>query len=202
MPHYFYLHTRQSFSQLVPALAQSLLATRWQPLHAVAAQLAAIPADSLLAQALQGAPFRRDLWHAVAGEFLVLAAHEVPRLEIDAASLLHLLTGQADADLPRADFSPIHQVLLGSRELRFGPAFYRPSQAGWNDGDDVLRLRSWLEAVDPAAWRPETLEGAPHLRTEQDRSEELDFLRDGWPALVDLYRRAERSACVVIGETS
>ena len=88
-------------------------------------------------------------------------------------------------------------MLFGSRDLVFGGGFYRPDSAGWNDLDDVVRLSAYLEKIDPAAWDPAQL---ADLADDEERCEELEFTRQNWPSLVEIYVQACAGHQVVICE--
>ena len=89
----------------------------------------------------------------------------------------------------------LHMLITG--EI---PAYYRPEAAGWNDSDDVVMLTTYLRSVDPAGWQPSTLVSLPELADEEDRAEEVAFVRENWTGLVNLYRQAATDRCVVVCE--
>src|SRR5262249_35683574 len=99
---------------------------------------------------------------------------------------------------PRADFAPIQRALFGSRDLTFGLAVYRPDHAGWNDADDVQRLAAYLSCVDVQRWTANDLAGLESLADDEDRAEELEYAREWFPDLVDLYRRTAKQGNIVI----
>ena len=137
------------------------------------------------------APARRLL----ASEVLLFSAAELPELETPLATFAALLHQEVTDDRPR--FPPIQQAIQGSRDVAFGGAFYRPDHAGWNDLDDVRRLSDWLATVDGTAWRDEDLlEFA-----EEDRADELEFAREWFPALSQMYWRAADQGWVIACET-
>lgn len=200
MPHYFYLHDeRQWRDHLAPVLTTCWRLRRWQPLLPWLGQVTSLPADSLAAEVLAGAPFQRQTWTTVVGELLVLAAEDVPRIEIEPLALCGVVCGADWQERSRSDFHPIHQIFLGSQDLRFGAAFYRPLHAGWNDLTDVSRLLFFLESMDPATWR---LEAKDTSMGELEKQEELEYLQQGWADLVKLYRKAHHHGWMVVAEDS
>jgi hypothetical protein len=202
MPHYFYLYERAFFAQaLCPALAESWRRRSFAPCRQLVDDLAAwSPADAAVRLVAAGARFDRRLWHALAGECLVLGATDVPRLEVAPRALLALLAPQRLQDVfaARSAFSSIERAHYGSRDLHLGTC-YRPDRVGWNDAGDVMELASWMRSIDPARWQEADLAVLPEL-PDAERAEELGFVRDWWPALVDLYARAAAAGQVVICE--
>jgi hypothetical protein len=103
-------------------------------------------------------------------------------------------------EVPRSAFAPIQQAHFGSRDLRFGGAFYRPDHAGLNDEADVGRLLSYLDGIDPGAWHESMLCPMLEFGSRAEREEELAFVRDWWPALVEMYRGAADQVQVIVCE--
>jgi hypothetical protein len=195
-----FFHTR-----LQPALAESWRRRSFAPLRDVCAEImtrSAVPGDCLLAQEMHGLPFARALWHGVAGELLLLGCDEMPMVQMAPATLCCLLAPMRyqAGDAARSEYAPIEQVHFGSRDLRFGGAYYRPEHAGWNDTDDVARLLGHLEMIDPATWTADMLQPMAEFPTADERAEELAFVRDWWAPLVDVYRAALARQCVVVCE--
>jgi hypothetical protein len=143
--------------------------------------------------------FDRTIWRSLAGEVLLYAAADVPELPAIFEPLDLLLAAEKVESGPRDSLPPIRQVRLGSRDLVFGGAVYRPDQAGFNDRDDVRRLASYLRGIDDATWAPVDLADLPDL-DEEERDAELDFAREGLALLRGLYHRAEESGQVVVCE--
>jgi hypothetical protein len=130
----------------------------------------------------------------------VLGASSVPRLETAPRSLLALLApGRLDRDSPRDEFAPVEQVHYGSRDLHLG-TYYRPDHVGWNDADDIARLRAWMHGVDPGSWRADDLAKLDEFAEAGERDEELAYVKDWWPPLVDLYAGAQRRGEVIVCE--
>ncbi len=138
----------------------------------------------------------------MAGELIVLGCDEMPLVQTAPATLSCLLAPERyrAGDAPRPAFAPIEQIHFGSRDLRFGGAFYRPEHAGFNDADDVARLLHYMDTIDPAGWTETMLEPMAELATAAERSEELAFVRDWWGPLVDVYRAAAARQCMVVCE--
>ena len=64
----------------------------------------------------------------------------------------------------------------------------------------LQRLLRYLETVDPSSWHEAKLRPMQEFATALEREEELAFVRDWWPPLVELYRDAARRECVVVCE--
>jgi hypothetical protein len=214
MADYFLVHDRTVFEQhLRPALAAAwrqrsfapclALCRQWAPAARDYAARYHVPAeDVLLLHAAEGLPFDRAFWRSLVGEFLLFAARDIPEFPTRLDTLGYLLAG-APADrpaLPRQSLPAIHQALLGSRDLAFGAALYRPEQAGYNNAADVARLAGYLAAVRPDAWSSDLLAAVPGL-DEQDRAEELAFAREWFAALSGLYTRAADAGQVIVLES-
>ena len=213
MALYFLVLDCQAFqNDIRPALAASWRRRSFEPCRALAARL--LPAarefatryhladsEPLLAKVAEGLPFDRVIWQHLAGEMLWFSAAEIPEIETNIDALVCLLAPDAvrGEDRPRADCPPIVQAHLGSRDLVFGGGFYRPEHAGFNDAEDVARLAAYLGAVNPTSWKPDDLAALPDL-PEDEREEELAFLRDWFPALQGMYTQAAERGQVVVCE--
>jgi hypothetical protein len=211
MPIYFLLHDARRFhDQVIPALAAAWSKRSFTPCRVLCTDLLAGVAtfaeryhtgklDSVVEQASLGLPFDPIYWHALAGEALLYGAVEIPELQVAPDTLSALVEpSSCPADsLSRQHFTAIQQAHWGARDLVFGRAIYRPEHAGYNDATDVARLYAYLAAVDPARWRSSDL---AHLGDDAEREEELEFARDWFPALRDLYREADRHGQVVVCE--
>jgi hypothetical protein len=212
MPLYFYVLDHHVFhDRLCPALTAS-----WQtrsfaccqalcdlldaPLRAFRERFHIAAEDMMLPRIARGLPFDRRYWRTLVGEVLMVSAVEIPELETAPESLAWILDRRPSPP-GRCDFSPIQQAHFGSRDLRFGAGYYRPEQAGWNDADDVHRLSAYLTSLDPGHWTVADLTGLDSLTNDEERAEELEYVRDWLPALVDLYRRAEACRHIVVCET-
>ena len=194
-------------SRVQPALAESWRRRSFAPCRDLCAEIIArpgrtLPEDCLLGQVVRGLPFVRDFWHGVVGQLLLLGADEMPLVQTAPATLCSLLAPEryGAGDAPRRDFAPIEQIHFGSRDLRFGGAFYRPEHAGFNDIQDVALLLRYMEAIDPTGWTEAMLEPMSILATPDERAEELAFVHDWWGPLVDVYRDALTRQCVVVCE--
>jgi hypothetical protein len=187
-----------------PALAESWRRRSFDPCRDLCAECLgrALPEACVIRRVAEGLPFAREFWHALAGELLVFGCEDMPLLQAEPATLCWLLAPDRHGagEAPRSTLAPIEQVHFGSRDLRFGGAFYRPDHAGWNDAADVARLLTYLEGIEPAAWHEEMLRPMAEFPTAEDREEELAFVRDWWPALVAMYHDAARRGCVVVCE--
>ena len=89
---------------------------------------------------------------------------------------------------------------LGTRDLVFAGHHYHPEHAGFNDAGDVERLHEYLAAIDPGTWSEGGLLPLPELATAEERREEIEYVRDWWPSLVEMYGRARAEGQVIICE--
>jgi hypothetical protein len=206
MPLYFLLHDAAHFRRAIcPALAGAWRRRSfelWRSLCAALTPTAAAFAERyhtghdepLLAQVARGGvPYDRDLWRLLAGEVLLYGATSVPEILTAPDTLSHLLApGQED--------SPIRQAHFGARRLAFGGGFYRPDAAGWSDIDDVARLAAYLTTIDPDRWTAADLDGLRDFADEEERADELAFVREVFPPLRDLYRGAREAGQVIVCE--
>jgi hypothetical protein len=193
--------------QIRPALAESWRRRSFDPCRDLCAELLArpgraLPEDCLLRHVVTGLPFARAFWHSLIGEFLLLGCEEMPLVQTAPATLCCLLAPERyrSGEAARSAYAPIEQVHFGSRDLRFAGAFYRPDHAGYNDEGDIARLLRYLEGIDAATWHEGMLRPMAEFATADERAEELAFVRDWLPALVELYRDAARRGCVVVCE--
>jgi hypothetical protein len=214
MPLYFFLLDADPFHRrIVPALSAAWSLRSFEPCRPLCESLA--PAvrsfqeryhtgteEPLIGRVSHGLSFDRGFWRLLVGEVLLYAAAEVPEIQTAPETLCCLLAPGRCAEglVPRAQFAPIQQAHFGTRDLVFGSGFYRPEQAGYNDVDDAVRLADYLQSVDPGRW---TLAGLSDLRDvadEEERAEELEFARDWFPSLRDLYVRARQRSQIVVCE--
>jgi hypothetical protein len=158
--------------------------------------------EPLIVQVNPGLPFDRVFWRALVGEVLWYSADEIPEFQTAPETLGALLAPGAPVvgDVPRDQFTPIHQAHFGARDLVFAGGFYRPDHAGFNDTDDVARLASYLAGVDPDLWTVADLRGIAELADDEERSEELQFVREWFPSLQDFYRQASAQGQLIVGE--
>lgn len=206
MLHYFYLVNRDWMEEaLRPALAASWRRRSFEPCVGLCRELLAtkaVAAEAVVRRVAEGAHFDRMLWHALIGECLIFGAEALPRLEFAFETLCCFLApDRLGADLAeRRGFSPIEQVYFGRRDLRFGGGWYRPEYVGWNDAEDLGRLVSYLQSVDPGAWSAAALLGLPNLDDEGEREEELADARAGWSDLLEMYAAAHVAGQVIVCE--
>lgn len=158
--------------------------------------------EPLLVPVSRGLPFDRAFWRALVGEVLWYSADDIPEFQTAPETLCALLAPDCyrQGDRPRERFAPIEQVHFGARDLVFGGGFYRPDHAGFNDLDDVARLARYLASVDPGRWTVADLGGVAELADDEERAEELQFVREWLPALQDFYRLAHDQGQLIVCE--
>jgi hypothetical protein len=199
-------------TQLAPALAASWKQRRFDPCKSLcAALLPRAEAFSarfhtghdapLILSVLSGLPFDRHFWQLLAWESFVFAASEIPEIEI-APDLLRTLLDPAAVDSdehPREQYAVIDQAHYGTRYLCFAGKMYRPEHAGYNDTEDVVRLKDYLERLEPASWTlGELLDRIS--RNRSDLQEELELAREWFPALQELYRHTAARREILVCE--
>jgi hypothetical protein len=215
MAEYFLCLDGEMFArQIRPALAESWRQRRFEPCLELCNQL--LPAardytaryhtgeeEPLVARIASGLPFDRACWRLLVGEMLLFAAIEIPELQTNAETLCCLLAPEAyrSGNLDRARFTPIEQVLRGGRDLTFGSAVYRPEHTGYNDAVDVVRLAAFLTSVRPERWTVEDLLELRDVEDDDERADELVFVREWFPVLVELYQRLQKRGQVVVIES-
>ncbi|HEY7311284.1 MAG TPA: hypothetical protein VH643_18125 [Gemmataceae bacterium] len=213
MSEYFLCLDAETFGeQIRPALAASWRRRSFDPCRSLCSAL--LPAaldytrryhtgdeETFLAHVVRGASFDRASWRLLVGEVLLFAAVEIPELQTNAETLCCLLApGQYRGEtILREQFAPIQQVLRGSRDVTFGSAIYRPEQAGYNDADDVARLAAYLAAARPEEWTIEHLQDLRDI-AEDERADELAFVQEWFPVLVELYQRTQARRRVLVIE--
>src|SRR5581483_5848542 len=109
---------------------------------------------------------------------------DIPEFQVCAETLCCLLAPQhyCNGVFERSQLAPIQQAHLGSRDLTFGAAVYRPEFAGYNNAADVRRLADYLGSIRPETWTAAALDDLRDIVPE-DRADELDFAREWFPAL-------------------
>jgi hypothetical protein len=212
MPLYLYLLENQNWeTSIAPSLAAAWQQRSFVPCRdlcrsllprcdAFAQQYQLGPEKPLITSVVSGMPFDRRFWHHLVSEILVYAAEEIPEIETAPETMCCLLapTHYRNRINNRASFAPIQQVHFGTRDLVFGGGHHRPEHAGWNSVEDVRRLAQYLAAQNPGSWRPADLELI--LAQEEDRIEELDYVREWYPSLRHLFERAAASDWIVVCE--
>jgi hypothetical protein len=214
MAEYFLcLHAASFNQQIRPALAAGWRERSFQPCRTLCMNLRPVAQDyarryhigdeeTLVARVAEGLPFDRSWWRLLVSEVLLFSAAEIPEFPTNAETLCCLLApGKVGrGDIVREQFAPIHQVLWGSRDLTFGSAVYRPEHAGYNDSEDVARLATFLASVRPEQWSADDLRELHDLEEEEDRADELAFVREWFPVLVELYQRTQARDRVLVIE--
>jgi hypothetical protein len=213
MPLYFLLHDPAQFHQVIrPPLGEAWRRRSFEPSRPLCAALdpAAVafaeryhtgPEESLLSRVARGGvPFDRDVWRLLVGEVLLYGAASVPELLTAPDTLCYLLAGGHDAARARADAAPISQAHFGTRDLVFGGGFYRPDAAGYNDAADATRLADYLTTIDPKCWNFADLADLSDYADDAERADELEFAREAFRALRDLYEAARGAGRVVVCE--
>ena len=64
----------------------------------------------------------------------------------------------------------------------------------------MARLAVQLSGVDPRRWNAEDLLALPGLATEEERADELEFAREWFPSLQQLYHQAAEQGQLVVCE--
>lgn len=206
---YFVLFDADRFhGQIVPALAASWRERRFDPCRPLCEGILShwhetelgTSATTLCARIARGGlRFDRDIWRLLVGEVLLYSAAELPEIETMPVALSHLLGSVPGRG--REHFHWIDQVHYGTRDLCFGGGYYHPEQAGYNDLPDVARLADCLAAVRPETWKSEQLLAMPALETDEDRDEELEYVREWYPSLSGMYAGAREKSQVIVCET-
>jgi hypothetical protein len=213
MSEYFLCLDAETFNeQIRPALAASWRRRSFDPCRSLCLEL--LPAaldytrryhtgdeETFLAHVVRGVSFDRASWRLLVGEVLLFAAVEIPEFQTNAETLCCLLAPEKypGGTILREQFAPIQQVLRGSRDVTFGSAIYRPEHAGFNDADDMARLAAYLAAVRPEEWTIEHLQDLRDL-AEDERADELAFVQEWFPVLVELYQRTQARRRVLVIE--
>jgi hypothetical protein len=214
MPLYFLLLSETLFrKRLRPAMAASWLQRSFEPCRSLCAETlpsARAFADryhvnleqAIVGNLAAGMAFDRDLWTALVGEVLWFNASEIPDIPTAPEALCCLLAPDRFAlgDVPRDQFAPIQQALYGTRDLVLGGRYYRPDQVGYNEAADIARLADYLASIDPQRWTPNDLVALKELTDEEERADELEYVRDWFPALCELYQRARQREEIVVCE--
>lgn len=214
MAEYFLCLNAETFlNQIRPALAASWRLRSFEPCRPLCHQLLSAAHDytqryhlgseeTLLAQVAAGLSFDRQGWRLLVGEVLLFGAVEIPELQSNSETLRCLLAPESyrRGAWVREQFEPIEQALRGSRDVTFGAAVYRPEQAGYNGPDDVKRLAAYLASVAPERWTVNDLRLLCEMENDDERADELDFAREWFPVLVELYQRVQAQQCVLVIE--
>jgi len=158
--------------------------------------------EPLVCKAARSLTFDRHFWNLLVSELLVYSAAEMPEIQITPETLCCLLAPEIyrQTPVPRACFAPIQQAYFGPRQLLFGTLCYRAEQAGYNDTEDVARLSLYVAAQSPDRWTVADLAGLRDIADEEEREEELEFAREWFPALVELYQRAAARRQIIVCE--
>jgi hypothetical protein len=214
MADYFLCLDAETFlNRIRPALADSWRKRSFDPCRSLCNDL--LPAaqeynhryhtgedESFIARVAEGIPFDRACWRHLVGEVLLFAAVEIPEFQSNAETLCCLLAPEQyrRPAISREQLAPIVQVFRGSRDVTFGAAVYRPDRAGYNDLDDVARLAAYLAAVEPQRWTVDDLLPLGDLADDDERADELAFVREWFPVLVELYQRSQAEKRVLVIE--
>jgi hypothetical protein len=217
MPDYFLVLDGEFFhGRLCASMARCWRDRNFEPCRELCASLAPAARDyarlyhagneePLLCQAALGLSFDRTCWRTLVGEMLLIGSVEIPEFPTDLETLVCLLAperyrlGCPDVPEGRAGLSPIEQALRGSRDVTIGATVYRPFDAGLNDSGDVERLATYLENIDPQRWNTGDLRELRDAE-EEDRADELAFVREWFPEFAGLFARCRREGRVVVAE--
>jgi len=154
----------------------------------------------LLCRLHEPTTFSPVVWRLLVGEMIIFGAADIPEL-LQAPELLCHLTSESPCSfdpLRRAEFAPIQQAHLGTRDLCFGSIPFRPSYVGWNAQEDVDRLADYLAKLQSTAWSPSML--AHRGIDEGQLADELDYTLMCLSELRDIYRRAATAQHVIVAE--
>jgi hypothetical protein len=214
MPVYYMLLEEDLFCRRIsPALAASWRLRSFEPCRALCADL--VPAvvafqqnfhtgaeEPLVCKVAGRLSFDRHFWNLLVSELLLYSAAEIPEIQVAPETLCCLLAPETyrQASVPRSCFAPIQQAHFGTRELLFGTRCYRAEQAGYNDAQDVARLSLYLATQRPDQWTVAALAGLREITDKEERAEELEFVREWFPALVELYQRAAARRQIIVCE--
>lgn len=215
MAEYFLCLDAELFLRRIrPALAESWQQRSFEPCHSLCVELLTAAREynqryhlgedeTLVSRVAGGLPFDRAYWRLLVGEVLLFAAVEIPEFPNNAETLCCLLAPEhyGHEDFSREQFAPIEQALRGSRDVTFGTAVYRPDQAGYNDPADVARLADFLAAVQHERWTVDDLRSLHDVTGDEERADELAFVREWFPVLVDLYQHTRREERVLVIES-
>jgi hypothetical protein len=158
--------------------------------HAFAERFHLGSEEPLLAAVARGdVPFDRLLWQHLAGELLWFGAADIPDVVTDCDTLSSVVRD-----------TRVRDVCFGCQDLTFGGGFYRPDHAGWSDVMQVSQLAAFLAGVRPEEWAADSLVGQPGLMTPEDCEEELEYIRQWFSALVEMYRQAAVRRQVMVVE--
>lgn len=214
MPVYYMLFDADWFTgRMTAALAASWRLRSFEPCRALCSDLAPAalaftegwatsPEEPLVCKVARDLPFDRRFWQLLVGEVLCYAAVEIPEIQIVPDVLCCLLAPEVyrQGAIPRACFAPIQQAHFGKRELLFGTRCYRAEHAGYNDPGDVASLSAYLSSQTPEEWTVADLTELRDVAAEEERQEELDFAREWFPALREVYQRAAAQGWVIVCE--
>ncbi len=211
MADYFLVLDAALFAeQIRPALAAAWRRRSFEPCRSVCSALLPAarayaehyhtgPDEPLLSRVLAGLSFDRTFWRSLVGELLLFGAAEIPEFQTCEETLLQLLAPGCDLSKPRPELPPVLQAHRGSRDLTFGVAVYRPDHAGYNNREDVARLADYLASIQPERWSATALAQREGINAE-DAGDEIEFAREWFPVLADLFRRVRDRSQVLIHE--
>lgn len=210
MKLYFYVHDASWFhGTLIPALTDAWQHRSFHSCKGVCQRIIANcsespdefivhPGSTLSAHIVAGQPFDYAGWKILVGEALALGAAEIPIVPEILPALKHLMRTSLHEN--RECFSPVQQIELGTREIRLGGVAYRPDFSGVNQETDIERLESFLVSFDAEAWKPDDLFGMPGLEDEDQRHDELEYLRQEHPHLTAILTRAKSNHQIIVCE--
>jgi hypothetical protein len=209
MPLYFMLHDAERFNALIrPALAASWRQRSFTPCLKLQTALAIEAAcyfnenrigedESILLRVGPDLAFSKEVWRFLVGEVLLIGAADLPEIPVPEQPLRRLLHGGESESVTRFQFVPIEQALYGARDLVFG-GWYRPEHAGYNDKADVLRLVTYLDALQSESWSTVDLSWLDV--SDEERHDELEFARASIRLLREMYDRARSRDQIIVCE--
>jgi len=211
--YYMLLDGDLFYRRISPVLAASWRLRSFDPCRALCSDLAPAaraftetfhtgPEEPFLCKVARDLPFDRHFWQLLVGELLLYAAAEIPEIQIAPDPLCCLLApgSYQEGVVPRVRFAPIQQAHFGTRDLLFGTRCYRPEHVGYNGTEDVTRLSGYLAVQSPDQWALADLAQLRDVTDEEERQEELDFARERFAALREVYQRASAHRQLIICE--
>jgi hypothetical protein len=211
MPIYFYLHEQEWFqNEFMRAMAECRRLRSFEPCRALCQSMTSRAEDywrryhigddvPLVCQVGVGSHYDSRLWELVVGELIVVGAQAIPEFVQAPELLCCLAAGKRALDpLMREQFAPMQQAHLGARDLCLGATHYRPRHVGWNDGEDIKGLATFLSDIRPETWTKESLVRCGF--DAEESAEELEYATLCLTELRKLYEQCAAAGSVIVTE--